>query len=77
VVSVGVDVHKRAVGPESRVVDQNVDHPPVELRDQVSNALVAAQITDHQLHLASRGPLTDALPYLLQPSPLSPGENQL
>ena len=76
VVSVGVDFRQRAVGSESRIVDQHVDHPAADNRDQVLDARLASQIADHQIHVDTGRPLLDTLPHLCQASLVPPGEDQ-
>ena len=76
VVPVGVDLRQPAVGAEPRIVDQDVDHPSVQYRNQGLDARLAAQVTDHEFDVDARSQSLNSLPHLRQTRLVSPGEHQ-
>ena len=75
-VAVGIDLREPTVGAEARIVDQDVDHPSVQHRNQRLDARLAAQITDDEFDVDARRQSLNSLPHLRQPRLVPAGEHQ-
>ena len=76
VLPVRVDLFQPPVGAEPRIVDQDVDHSPVESRNQGLDACLAAQVADHEVDVDARRRLLNSLLHFRQTRLVSPGEDQ-
>ena len=75
-VAVGVDVLQSAVCPEARIVDEDVDLPSVQCRNQSLDARLAAEVADHEFDVDARSQSLHSLPHFRQTRFVSPGEYQ-
>ncbi len=75
-VSVGVDLLQRAVGPEARIVDQDVDHPATQSRNQSLDTCLAAEVAHDEFDIDERSQSLNSLPHLRETCFVPSGQNQ-